>query len=306
MSPRPTAQGLGWSTRLTKRRFFECMKAGNSYGGTIAQKQGGAISVAIRRVNGVIQVVGGSYYERCLSPAVRQFYGSGGRAAAALAGRLKDVVLHTYQSDAAAPDLKRLAALSEFQVHTHQSFRPIKFDYVHPLQSPRISPPPQLIRQSDPFSVRGDLVLSFGMLEGAPEVHGRVVVYDPQDGLTPRSFRSTGSRADRLAFLCNKGEAARLTGEADPERAAKLLLNSEQAEVVIVKGAAQGAFVLTSDGRTSAVPAYQSTKVFSIGSGDIFAAAFAFFWGSRGTRRIRPPTSHRARFAITSELGTRS
>ncbi len=172
----------------------------------------------------MIQVVGGSYYERCLSPAVRQFYGSGGRAAAALAGRLKDVVLHTYQSDAAAPDLKRLAALSGFQVHTHQSLRPIKFDYVHPLQSPRISPPPQLIRQSDPFSVRGDLVLSFGMLEGAPEVHGRVVVYDPQDGLTPRSFRSTGSRADRLAFLCNKGEAARLTGEADPERAAKLLL----------------------------------------------------------------------------------
>jgi hypothetical protein len=251
----------------------------------------------------VIQVVGGSYFERCLSPAVRQFYGSGGRAAAALTGRLKDVVLHTYQSDAAASQLKRLAALSGFEVRPHPSLHPIRFEYVHPLQSTRISPPPQLIKQSDPFSVHGDLVLSFGMLEGAPDVHGGVVVYDPQDGVTPRSFRRTGSEADRLAFLCNKGEAARLTGEADPERAAKLLLESEQAEVVVVKGAARGALVLTSDGQRSAVPAYRSAKVFGIGSGDIFGAAFAFFWGYEG--RAPDKAADLASRAVRHYVGTR-
>ncbi len=41
---------LGVVDAPNEAALLECMKAGNSYGGTIAQKQGGAISVAIRRV----------------------------------------------------------------------------------------------------------------------------------------------------------------------------------------------------------------------------------------------------------------
>src|SRR5271166_4793593 len=45
--------------------------------------------------------------ETCQSPAVRQFYGSGGRAAAALAGRLSGVVLHTLAAPTAAAKIRR-------------------------------------------------------------------------------------------------------------------------------------------------------------------------------------------------------
>ena len=65
----------------------------------------------------MIQVVGGCYNETCLSPGVRQFYGSGGRAAAALVSRSPDVALHTYGAPEADQKLKRLAALSKFKMH---------------------------------------------------------------------------------------------------------------------------------------------------------------------------------------------
>ena len=55
----------------------------------------------------MIEVVGGCYNETCQSPAVRQFYGSGGRAAAALAGRLSGVVLHTLAAPTAAAKIRR-------------------------------------------------------------------------------------------------------------------------------------------------------------------------------------------------------
>jgi hypothetical protein len=41
---------LGVVDAPSEAAFLDCIKAGNSYGGTIAQKQGGAVSVAIRRV----------------------------------------------------------------------------------------------------------------------------------------------------------------------------------------------------------------------------------------------------------------
>jgi hypothetical protein len=230
----------------------------------------------------MIQVVGGCYNETCLSPDVRQFYGSGGRAAAALASRLPDVVLHTYGAPEAGQKLKRLAELSKFKMRVMAASDDISFGYFHPLQSTKIVPPPQSIRRAEPFTVNGDVVLYFGMLEGVPAVDGQTVVYDPQNGISPIGFKSTGSHARRLAIVCNKGESLRLTGLADPQGAAKSLLASEGADVVVIKGAAQGALVASSDGRINNVPAYRSKTVFGIGSGDIFAAAFTFFWAQEG------------------------
>ena len=135
--------------------------------------------------------------------------------------------------------------------------------------------------------MNGDIVLYFGMLEGVPTVEGQTVVYDPQNGASPVGFKSTGSHTRRLAIVCNKGEALRLTGLADLQEAARSLLASEGADVVVIKGGPCGALVASSEGRIDNVPAYRSKSVFGIGSGDIFAAAFTFFWAQQGLAPVR-------------------
>ena len=229
----------------------------------------------------MMDIVGGCYNETCLAPPVRQFYGSGGRAAAALAGRVPDLVLHTYAAPDAERKLRRLAAVSGFQVRPHRACDEITFGYVHPLRSVQTLPVVELIRPAPPFHVEGGLVLLFGMMEGQPSVDGQTVVYDPQNGILPKGFRQTGSRAGRLAVLCNSGEATRMTGSTDPFEAARAIRDRDGAEVVVVKGGPAGAFILDASG-TAALKAYRSRSMFGIGSGDIFAAAFAHFWGLAG------------------------
>ncbi len=229
----------------------------------------------------MIDIVGGCYNETCLSPPVRQFYGSGGRAAAALSERLKGVTLHTFAAHSAAAKLRRLEALSGFKIRSHPAPDEITFGYVHPLHSVQMLPRDRALRPADAFHVSGDLVLLFGTIEGVPSVDGKTVIYDPQDGIAPRRFRDTGSRAERLAVLCNAGEATRMSGIRDPYDASRAIREADQAEVVIVKAGPRGAFVLAGD-KVAQFPAYRSASMFGIGSGDIFAAAFSLFWGHQG------------------------
>jgi hypothetical protein len=229
----------------------------------------------------MIDIVGGCYNESCLSPPVRQFYGSGGRAAAALAGRVDGVVLHTFAAASAERKLRRLGALSGFEIRRHPARDEVTFGYVHPLHSTQMLPPAAALRAAEPFHVSGDVVLLFGTVEGTPSVSGGTVIYDPQNGVAPMGFRATGSRAERLAVLCNSGEAAGLTGIRDPIEAGRAIREREGADVVVVKAGPHGSFVVAAD-RISAFPAYRSASMFGIGSGDVFAAAFALFWGLTG------------------------
>ena len=54
------------------------------------------------------------------------------------------------------------------------------------------------------------------------------------------------------------------------------------ADVVVVKRGCSGATVHRPGRDPVAVPAYRSARVFKIGSGDVFSAAFAHHWGERG------------------------
>lgn len=250
----------------------------------------------------MIDIVGGCYNETCLSPPVRQFYGSGGRAAAALAGRVPGVVLHTFVAPSAARKLQRLGALSGFEIRQHPALEEVTFGYVHPLHSTQMLPPAAALHIAKPFHVTGDVVLLFGTVEGTPSVSGRTVIYDPQNGIAPKGFRETGSRAERLAILCNGGEATCLTGLVDPIKAGKAIREREGADVVVVKAGPYGAYVLSADD-VSAFPAYRSENMFGIGSGDIFAAAFALFWGISGLDARA--AADRASRAVSLYVGTR-
>jgi hypothetical protein len=229
----------------------------------------------------MIDVVGGVYLERCVQPRWHQLYGSAGRAAAALSAQT-DVVLHTYVDDISKRELEaRVASFRRASLSPHHIDRTISFDYVHPLSVPVILPAPQLLKHVEPIRVEADTVLRFGMLEGDAIVRGKTVVYDPQSATNPSLFGANGSHAARLAVVANAYEIRLLSGLEDVEEGARRLLAQEKAEVVVVKRGSAGALVLM-EGSRHEVPAFRTQLVFSIGSGDVFAAAFALFWAVEG------------------------
>lgn len=242
-----------------------------------------------------IKIVGGVYRERCLTPNWTNLLGSGGRAAAALCGLSDRVMLESFHPTALANDAK--IALAAYGVTTlfHESLAQIGFEYLHPLSSPRIYPVP--LPQAGIVDVVGDVVLRFGCLEGDFRVDGGRVVYDPQSGAAPTLFGSNGSRARTLALVLNRAEAELLTGEPEPVAAALALKHLEDAQVIVIKMGAAGAIVFE-NGAHQHVPAYRSGAVNKIGSGDVFSAAFAYFWGEE-----QMPASDAANFASRYTAG---
>lgn len=227
-----------------------------------------------------IAVVGGVYRERCMRPAWREIYGSAGRAASAMASMGASVSLHSYLDPAAAEVLASRGAFEGFHVARNESVQEIAFDYDHGLATPRI-----LGRGAveAPLRVSASRVLRFGMMDGDAVVHGQKVVYDPQDAYAPEAFHANGSTADELALVLNQHEAALLTGarDASAEAMAGDLMQQQRAAVVVIKRGAMGALVRDQHG-VRTVPAYQSQKVWKIGSGDNFAAHFAYRWLHEG------------------------
>jgi len=221
-----------------------------------------------------IDVVGGVYGERCAFPDWDEVYGSAGRAAAGLSGHVNEVRLHTV-----IPKPHQARALANFEsfgihVHTHDGDQLIGFDYLHCLADPAISPPPSAIKQQPAFEVNADVAVVFGMMECKPIVSAGLCIYDPQSPNDPKYFNQTGSKAKRLVVIANEGEIAKLSGKTGYE-AAMDVLKSEQAEILIVKRGLDGAQIYDSTGCLGSVPAYKTKNVFTIGSGDIFVAAFA-------------------------------
>lgn len=223
-------------------------------------------------------VAGGTYRERCVTPFADLLFGSGGRAALALRN-LERVRLHTFH-----PDPDDVAANFGPDATVHSAPFEIAFDYLHPLGAPRIAPYPVVPLGSR--QVEGDMAIRFGCLEGDFSVKAGAAVYDPQSGGAPRPFAENGSRADRLAVVLNAAEARRLSGHVDLDRAGRHLLESERAEVIVVKRGADGATVFDRSASPTTVPAYRTRAIFKIGSGDVFTAAFAHYWMSRGLSSV--------------------
>lgn len=224
----------------------------------------------------MIAVVGGCYAEICLVPPWDHVYGSAGRAAAALSS-LTRVELHTVLSSQFERDfLFSMAAYDITHRFTSQNCS-VTFQYLHPLASPYRfedgdKPEPGILPH-----VRADNILSFGMVEYVPTVHGNRVVYDPQSD-KPLRFSRTGSTANELVYVLNALELEKITAETDIGVAAAKLISDERANAVIVKRGPFGATVFTAEGPLANIPCYRARRVFKIGSGDIFAAAFAYFW----------------------------
>lgn len=225
-----------------------------------------------------ITVAGGVYYERCIWPEWDHLYGSAGRAAAALRSHIDDVTLCTYARPDSREYLARYSNLYGYNCRLVDAKQAISFEYVHCLSSPKIRPTPRHILQNTSIQIEADVVLRFGMLEGNAIIDAERCIYDPQSAFDPQPFGKNGSKATRLAIVANRGEIIAMSGAKDEHAGASLLLE-KGAEVVVVKSGPVGALVFDRNGVTQ-IPAHRSERVWTIGSGDVFAAIFAARWGA--------------------------
>lgn len=224
-----------------------------------------------------ITVVGGVYHEQCLWPAWDQIYGSGGRAATAIVGQVQKVTLRTYACKELEDEFRKAAEVFKFDLVTTPARTGISFEYVHCMSTPVVRPALSSIPTHAPIEVQDTAVLRFGMLEGSAKVDAKWCVYDPQSAFNPESFWENGSKAEHVAIVGNRSEIVAMAGESDPARAADKLLQLG-AEVVVVKSGPVGAYVHTAAASSTLIPAYRTDIVWTIGSGDVFAAVFAAQW----------------------------
>lgn len=223
-----------------------------------------------------MQIVGGLYREICMIPEWDAEFGSGGRAAAAICKLSPGSVLHTYVNDNNL-GIEYLEGLG-ITLRGQKSNVQVAFSYFHPLSQPYIEPPYDQIERQSPLQVSGDTVLCFGLLEGDAIVEAERAVYDPQTSSSPQTFGANGSHADELAIVLNVLELKLISGEDDLELGADRIMQEQNASVIIVKAGPQGATVFERGAEHTQVPAYRSSSVFKIGSGDVFSAIFSFYW----------------------------
>jgi hypothetical protein len=229
----------------------------------------------------MITITGGVYRESCIQPHWDDIFGSAGRAAVALTRYTNAIALHTYRAKTLADGFQNLEAAFDITMHGPEVEVGVEFEYMHSLSTPRITPRPDAIPQHPPIDVVGDVVLRFGMLEGNAKVTGKRVVYDPQSAFDPRPFHENGSSAETLAVILNRLEGRCLSGLSDPAEIVEHIQNTWNTDVVVLKMGGHGAMVHVRGEAPVAVPSFRSENVWKIGSGDVFSAAFTYFWGEK-------------------------
>jgi hypothetical protein len=226
-------------------------------------------------------IVGGTYDEHVIAPQNEDLAGSGLRAAAALAADA-DVRLITAVDPMTQPVADSVFMTYGVNATVIERDEPVGFQYFTPMSPPSIDGP----SSSHSASLAGDddTALVFGMVEGGPrDVRARRLVFDPQRPRDLAVLDLDGLRADQTTIVANAREIRALArGTHELQTAAVQVLRMCGAEAVIVKDSARGCLVATkSSDLVARVGPFPTTCVWPLGSGDVFAAAYAHAW-SRG------------------------
>ena len=256
-----------------------------------------------------MRVVGGTYLELCQESGSfetpRSLLGSGMRAAAVLRNVADDLVLHTAIDAGLDGEAKTIAQTFDLEVDWRERSEPVAFRYWTPLSAPTISGPSA--RAAD-AAINGGASLVFGMIESDTSADVDRLVFDPQQPQDLGPFELTNLRAGRLAIVANAAETRGMSGEQDLAVAANVLRETTSAEVVVTKQAARGALVTTAAGQELVGP-WPTKRVWPIGSGDVFAAGFAWAWLEGGAEPVEAARvgSHAAsRWCATQTLDMRA
>lgn len=231
-----------------------------------------------------IEIVGGIYEENCEIPHSTKVRGSGGRAALFLAGAAQ-VALHSCVPKKIKP-FTALAQKAKVTIRNLSDVSLSSFRYLHPLSAPEIKCEylkthgalQNAMMLGGAAAVSGNCILKYGMLEGDVQTKGEYVIYDPQSS-RPKKYSHNGSTAKNLAIVGNEEQIRQLANNesGDIEKIAKSLLPITSASVVVAKMGSKGCLVIQGD-KVHSIPAYLSDAVHKIGTGDIFSAAFSYFW----------------------------
>jgi len=240
----------------------------------------------------MITITGGTYQEQCLLPDFNMKFGSGLRACHAIHALDKNTVIefHTFSSKENELFLDMFEAAYKIKTHKYPAADSIGFYYDYPLRTPIIYPRPDLITRADDIVFEADHILCFGMLEGNACVKGKKVVYDPQSPVCPKSFSKTKSQADELAIVINFKEAQKISQKKTVEDIRNYFFDIEKVDVLVIKMGPKGAMVYTANDQT-VIPVYKTGAVWPIGSGDVFAAIFAYHWMEGGRSAIEAANS---------------
>lgn len=240
-----------------------------------------------------MKIIGGIYREICIDPWSDNLYGSALRSAVAISKGCGDLNLVGIVEPELKEKVERVAKIFNFNVKIKERESEIGFVYDTPISMPRIYGfETNFITTIEEHDHN---IVCFAMVEASLKVTADYLVIDPQ-GLSKLDGRISGS-ANHLAIVANQWEAKRLLGVEESLKAedlAEKLRVKCKAEVVVVKCGALGAVVLDSGG-IQRVPAYYTSKVNSIGSGDVFSSVFAFYWAEmRTTPKIAAENASRA------------
>lgn len=230
----------------------------------------------------MINIVGGTYNEKCFEPAWEETYGSGLRGCKSIMALdpTCKISYATFIDDSLIPYLE---SYKDYYENFEYSFKSIPetllFYYDHPLNNARIFPRLDTINtEENVLEVESENILVYGVLEGKTKVIGKKVVYDPQSSVKPVPFCSTGSKAEELAIVVNWSEAKALAKSSDLESIKDYFFKIELAQILIIKMGPKGALISIKGKEDVIVPVYKTDHVWSIGSGDVFAAIFSYWW----------------------------
>lgn len=235
-------------------------------------------------------VVGGTYRETCASPEWSGIRGSGTRAALALSELCPGLRLQTYVNAAWLPDLEATLRPYGIDLQAEPIGQRLEFEYWHPLWREYASPPIAKKDRHPPLAAEGEVILAFGMLESGIRLKADKVVYDPRS--TDRNASFTGIRiaVGQLAYVLQHDDLMSLRPlpePADPRDAAARLMGEEGASVVVARHPFGRATVYVGHAHGIEIPCHSADRWFKIGEGDIFCAAFAFWWGTKGYDPVR-------------------
>jgi nucleoside 2-deoxyribosyltransferase len=221
-------------------------------------------------------IVGGTYLERTEDPRTERVLGSGLRAAAALAGSGSHR-LHSCVDEVLRPSAEATASPFRLVVDFAPRELPVGFGYHSPLGTPAVD---GLNQPTVPLTIdaRPGAALVFGMLESEASIDAEGIVFDPQRPRGPRPIDRSLLRAQRFALVANATEICTLGRTPDVNDASRCLLTGSGADVVVVKRGALGAIVFEATGQSTPIGPHRTDRVWPIGSGDVFTAAFAWAW----------------------------
>ncbi|MBA0045120.1 PfkB family carbohydrate kinase [Mycobacteroides sp. LB1] len=222
-----------------------------------------------------ITIVGGTYREYCVEPAIDRLLGSGLRAAGLLASLGDDVAYVTAIEESSAPEFDAVCASLAVSANAAPRTGSVAFAYETPIHRTTAHGRPV----AEPLHVQGGTVLAFGMVETTWALTADTVVIDPQHSTVKDLLKVV--EAQRITLILNEHEARAAAERSDVEHAALELLGLG-VDAVVVKRGALGGLVAHSD-TIATFGAIPTSAVHPLGSGDAFSAGYIHAWTGGAT-----------------------